>query len=173
MVKSVTNSSLNGLSFAQYENGKWGYKVGADAVIPFKKDNELLNISRLYHTAIGINETYTAYQTFIVIPKANLKSISFTTNNLSSSAQNDVKNYKLPCIFIGSVNKYDTLLLNGVEFITPGVKADSFMTKTVIYRNGSYSFDDFSDCYDYIVFGFGTTATYSRYYLTDVSIELI
>ena len=29
------NSSLNGLSFAQDENGKWGYKVGADAVIPF------------------------------------------------------------------------------------------------------------------------------------------
>lgn len=167
------NSSLNGLSFAQDENGKWGYKVGADAVIPFKKDNELLNISRLYHTAIAINGTYTAYQTFIVIPKANLKSISFTTNNLSSSAQNDVRNYKLPCIFIGSVNKYDTLLLSGVDFITPGFKADSFMTKTVIYRNGSYSFDDFSDCYDYIVFGFGTTATYSRYYLTDVSIELI
>lgn len=164
---------MNGLSFAQDENGKWGYKVGADAVIPFKKDNELLNISRLYHTAIAINGTYTAYQTFIVIPKANLKSISFTTNNLSSSAQNDVRNYKLPCIFIGSVNKYDTLLLSGVDFITPGFKADSFMTKTVIYRNGSYSFDDFSDCYDYIVFGFGTTATYSRYYLTDVSIELI
>ena len=29
------NSSLNGLSFAQDSNGKWGYKVGADAVIPF------------------------------------------------------------------------------------------------------------------------------------------
>jgi len=29
------NSSLGGLSFAQDENGKWGYKVGADAVIPF------------------------------------------------------------------------------------------------------------------------------------------
>ncbi len=30
-------SSLGGLSFAQDANGKWGYKVGADAVIPFKK----------------------------------------------------------------------------------------------------------------------------------------
>lgn len=28
-------SSLGGLSFAQDENGKWGYKVGADSVIPF------------------------------------------------------------------------------------------------------------------------------------------
>lgn len=31
------NSSLNGLSFAQDADGNWGYKVGADAVIPFKK----------------------------------------------------------------------------------------------------------------------------------------
>lgn len=30
-------SSLNGLSFAQDADGNWGYKVGADAVIPFKK----------------------------------------------------------------------------------------------------------------------------------------
>ena len=29
------NSSLGGLSFAKDENGKWGYKVGADSVIPF------------------------------------------------------------------------------------------------------------------------------------------
>lgn len=29
------NSSFGGLSFAQDENGKWGYKVGADSVIPF------------------------------------------------------------------------------------------------------------------------------------------
>lgn len=31
----IINSSLGGLSFAQDENGKWGYKVGADSVIPF------------------------------------------------------------------------------------------------------------------------------------------
>lgn len=31
------NSSLGGLSFAQDANGKWGYKVGADAVIPFRQ----------------------------------------------------------------------------------------------------------------------------------------
>lgn len=31
----TVNSSLGGLSFAQDENGKWGYKVGADSVIPF------------------------------------------------------------------------------------------------------------------------------------------
>ena len=30
------NSSLGGLSFAQDADGNWGYKVGADAVIPFK-----------------------------------------------------------------------------------------------------------------------------------------
>lgn len=30
-----SNSSLNGLSFAQDADGNWGYKVGADAVIPF------------------------------------------------------------------------------------------------------------------------------------------
>lgn len=32
------NSSLNGLSFDQDEDGNWGYRVGADAVIPFKTD---------------------------------------------------------------------------------------------------------------------------------------
>ena len=32
----TVNSSLNGLSFAQDADGNWGYKVGADAVIPFK-----------------------------------------------------------------------------------------------------------------------------------------
>lgn len=30
------NSSLGGLSFAQDADGNWGYKVGADAVIPFR-----------------------------------------------------------------------------------------------------------------------------------------
>lgn len=30
------NSSLGGLSFTQDADGNWGYKVGADAVIPFK-----------------------------------------------------------------------------------------------------------------------------------------
>lgn len=32
----MENSSLGGLSFAQDSDGNWGYKVGADAVIPFK-----------------------------------------------------------------------------------------------------------------------------------------
>ncbi len=31
------NSSLGGLSFAQDADGKWGYKVGADTVIPFNE----------------------------------------------------------------------------------------------------------------------------------------
>ena len=35
------NSSLGGLSFAQDADGKWGYKVGADAVIPFKSGIKL------------------------------------------------------------------------------------------------------------------------------------
>lgn len=35
------NSSLNGLSFAQDADGNWGYKVGADAVIPFKSGFDL------------------------------------------------------------------------------------------------------------------------------------
>ena len=34
------NSSLNGLSFAQDADGNWGYKVGADAVIPFKSGTQ-------------------------------------------------------------------------------------------------------------------------------------
>lgn len=34
-LRENVNSSLGGLSFAQDENGKWGYKVGADSVIPF------------------------------------------------------------------------------------------------------------------------------------------
>lgn len=35
------NSSLNGLSFAQDSDGNWGYKVGADAVIPFSGNFQL------------------------------------------------------------------------------------------------------------------------------------
>ena len=38
---SKLNSSLNGLSFAQDADGNWGYKVGADAVIPFKSGFDL------------------------------------------------------------------------------------------------------------------------------------
>lgn len=37
MLFLIENSSLGGLSFAQDADGNWGYKVGADAVIPFKK----------------------------------------------------------------------------------------------------------------------------------------
>lgn len=33
---------MNGLSFAQDANGNWGYKVGADAVIPFKSGIQTL-----------------------------------------------------------------------------------------------------------------------------------
>ena len=152
-----------------------GYKtkVGADTVFPFKGDSDFFKVVRMYNTAAAMNATYTAYQTYFVIPKANLKSISFTCNNMSNSATNDVVNYNLPCVFIGSVVSYDTLLQNGVNFITPARNMDTHKSKTVIYHNGTYSFDDFSDCYDYVVFGFGTTATYSRYYLTNVSIELI
>lgn len=36
------NSSLGGLSFAQDAKGKWGYKVGADAVIPFKSGANII-----------------------------------------------------------------------------------------------------------------------------------
>ena len=40
---SLIIKSLGTLSFAKDANGKWGYKVaGADPVIPFKKDLELL-----------------------------------------------------------------------------------------------------------------------------------
>lgn len=35
------NSSLNGLSFVQDEDGNWGYKVGADAVVPFKSGDKM------------------------------------------------------------------------------------------------------------------------------------
>lgn len=37
----MLNSSLNGLSFAQDTEGNWGYKVGADAVIPFSGNFQL------------------------------------------------------------------------------------------------------------------------------------
>ena len=40
-LRENVNSSLGGLSFAQDENGKWGYKVGADAVIPFSGNFQL------------------------------------------------------------------------------------------------------------------------------------
>lgn len=35
------NSSLNGLSFAQDSDGNWGYKVGADSVVPFSGNFQL------------------------------------------------------------------------------------------------------------------------------------
>lgn len=46
----TVNSSLNGLSFAQDADGNWGYKVGADAVIPFKSGN--ISYTKLSNTIV-------------------------------------------------------------------------------------------------------------------------
>ncbi len=43
-LKDSVNNSLGGLSFAQDANGKWGYKVGADAVIPFKSGANIIDV---------------------------------------------------------------------------------------------------------------------------------
>jgi hypothetical protein len=48
------NSSLGGLSFAQDANGKWGYKVGADAVIPFKKGIVSFKMYQGYYTGSSV-----------------------------------------------------------------------------------------------------------------------
>lgn len=49
---------MGGLSFAQDENGKWGYKVGADAVIPFK---DAANVSVIYDSGSITRNTTKTY----------------------------------------------------------------------------------------------------------------
>ena len=163
---------MGGLSFDQDAEGNWGYiPEGADTVIPFKKDS--FKYLRMYYTDVAINGTYTAHQGFLVIPKEVLKSISFTTANMSDTIENDTpNNWILPCAFVGSAQNYDILLQNGCWFTyTGGADSGNHKVKTVIFRNGTYTFDDFSDFYDYVVFGVGSNY-YSRSYLTDISIEL-
>ena len=176
---SELNSELNfpdGTKFyPDMQDGEYGFNTaadrGADTFHPFNKD--FFKVARMYHTAAALNAYYTAYHNYFVIPKDDLKSISFTCNAMSDTAENDVLAYNLPCVFIGSVVSYELLQQNGVILISPGRDVGNHKVKTVIYRNGSYTFDDFSDCYDYVAFGLGHwNGDYSRYYLTDVSIKL-
>lgn len=161
--------------YPDIQDGEYGFNTaadrGADTFHPFSKD--FFKVARMYHTAAALNASYTAYHNYFVIPRDDLKSISFTCNAMSDMAENDVLAYNLPCVFIGSVVSYELLQQNGVILISPGRDVGNHKVKTVIYRNGSYTFDDFSDCYDYVAFGLGHwNGDYSRYYLTDVSIKL-
>ena len=157
------------------QDGEYGFNTaadrGADTFHPFSKD--FFKVARMYHTAAALNASYTAYHNYFVIPRDNLKSISFTCNAMSDTAENNVTAYNLPCVFIGSAVSYEALQQNGVILIFMGRDTGNHKVKTVIHRNGSYTFDDFSDCYDYVAFGLGHwNSDYSRYYLTDVSIKL-
>ena len=165
------NSDLGGLSFGKTTEGEWGYKPeGADSVIPFRKN--VFQYLRMYYTDIVINSSYTAHQGFMVIPKEVLKSISFTTANMSDTIENDTSNHwNSPCAFVGSAQNCDMLLQNGAAFSYVGAGSANHKVKTVIFRNGTYTFDDFSDFYDYVVFGLASHY-YVRSYLTDISIEL-
>lgn len=165
------SSDLGGLSFGKTTEGEWGYKPeGADSVIPFRKN--VFQYLRMYYTDIAINSSYTAHQGFMVIPKEVLKSISFTTANMSDTIENDTSNHwNSPCAFVGSAQNCDMLLQNGAAFSYVGAGSANHKVKTVIFRNGTYTFDDFSDFYDYVVFGFASHY-YVRSYLTDISIEL-
>lgn len=161
--------------YPDMQDGEYGFNTasdrGADTFHPFNKD--FFKVARMYHTAAALNASYTAYHNYFVIPRDDLKSISFTCNAMSDTAENDVLAYNLPCVFIGSVVSYELLQQNGVILISPGRDVGNHKVKTVIYRNGSYTFDDFSDCYDYVAFGLGHwNGDYSRHYLTDVSIKL-
>ena len=68
------------MSFAQDENGKWGYKVGADAVIPFSSDGTV--------TLIFPNQSRYADQAGTVVSGTLTLSIdsdgvSIVSNNIS------------------------------------------------------------------------------------------
>lgn len=163
---------MGGLTFGKTTEGEWGYKPeGADAVIPFRKN--VFQYLRMYYTDIAINSSYTAHQGFLAIPKSVLKSISFTASNLSDVANNDATGLQptLLCAFVGSATDYDTLLQNGVTFSYVGASSANHKVKTVIFRNGAYTFDDFSDFYDIVVFGLASHY-YLRGFLTDISVEL-
>lgn len=131
----------------------------------------------LYHTEITLNGTYTAYHQFFVIPKSRLESLSFTFvgDSYNGNAENnDTVAYNLACAFIGSAISIEQLTLNGTIFIVPNRDLGSHKVKSVLYKSGSYSFDDFSDCLDYITFGLGNwnTTTCYRYHLDDINIKL-
>lgn len=131
----------------------------------------------LYHTDIAYNGTYTSYHQFFVIPKSRLESLSFTfvgDSNNGDAENNDTVQYHLACAFIGSAVSIEQLTLNGTIFIVPNRDLGSHKVKSVLYRSGSYSFNDFSDCLDYITFGLGNwnTTTCYRYHLEDINIKL-
>lgn len=76
------NSSLGGLSFAQDANGKWGYKVGADAVIPFKSGKKS---DKLAYSFGSTTASVTIYVDVTDISKITLKTT--TTEHVSINNQ--------------------------------------------------------------------------------------
>ena len=97
---------MGGLSFAQNEDGKWGYRVGADAVIPFsntisKPDKYAVD----YYHGHGTNDTLTPTLSGLTI--GNKYFFIARCSNVNSTDLEWIKNIKYG-------NTYDPMLYYGV-----------------------------------------------------------
>lgn len=90
MIKSVQNSSLNGLSFAQDSNGKWGYKVGADSVIPFSGGNVSFDYS--YSTDLCQNADANVWSRAYITTHFEIKDGVITISGSGASSSGVVSN---------------------------------------------------------------------------------
>ena len=150
------NDETNNIKVYVSEDDKLHFvdKDGADTVLNFSSLTLDFSTIKLYNTSAALSASYTAFHTYFVLPKENIESIAFTAENLSDTYENDTF-VAAGNVFISSVNSMDLLLQNGCILCYPGYDIGTIKNKIVINRNGSYSFNDFSDCLDYICFGMG------------------
>ena len=92
------NSSLNGLSFAQDADGNWGYKVGADSVVPFKSGRILAHKGISSNNKISIKIPSDASKGIIIIASHFPTIATKRTVTLSGTGAKNIK--ELWCDFL-------------------------------------------------------------------------
>lgn len=115
---------MGGLSFAQDADGKWGYKVGADAVIPFKKGIVSFIMYRGFYTgsslkAFGIDVTDFKKITYY-------GSNGFKFNILNSNLQ-EIASYTA----ISAKRYADITSLQGIYYFAPNDNTSQYTSCTV------------------------------------------
>lgn len=115
------NDSLGGLTFAQDNEGKWGYKPsGADAVIPF-------NAMKTYKYVTGVTISYPEksgnYICEIDLKNVDKILIFMNYNNAANSSaiklyfdNNDMGKLSLPTNYIWTQFEYDVSTYNSMKF---------------------------------------------------------
>ena len=100
---------MGGLSFAQDENGKWGYKVGADAVVPFSKIPVTTQQSGISQNAsqlqICVGDGYTLYENLFYLI-TNISLLGYNGRAVSFGATYDGVNLIITCSSGGQVGSF-------------------------------------------------------------------